>query len=53
MTLTSPELADMYEQLKRLETQLKKAGAPKTIVLRAHEARLAVNWLLDHKGVGV
>lgn len=50
MTLTSSELADLYDQLKQLETQLKKVGAPKTIVLRAHEARLAVNWLLDRKG---
>ena len=49
--MTSAELADLYDQLKRLETQLKKVGAPKTIVLRAHEARLAVNWLLDRKGV--
>ena len=42
------EMLFIYDELKKLERHLKKAGAPASIVARAHDALLAVNWGVDH-----
>lgn len=48
--MTRQELAALYDQLKTLEAQLKKHGAPRSMVARAHDCRLAVSWEIDYRG---
>lgn len=44
------ELLDLYDELKKLERHLKRHGAPRAIVARAHDALGAVNWEIDRQG---
>lgn len=47
--MTRLELTALYDQLKKLESQLKKHGAPKSMISRAHDCRLAVSWEIDYR----
>lgn len=46
--LTQSELSILSDLLDKVEADLKKKRAPKTIATRASDMRLAVEWLVKH-----
>lgn len=48
--MTRAELTDLYDNLKKLETYLKKQKAPMSVVRNVHDARLSLNWAIDRQG---
>ena len=48
--MTKQELMDLYDNIKRLEKELKKHKAPMSLVRNVHDARLSVNWAIDRQG---
>lgn len=47
--LPPTELMAAADLLHRIEADLRKARAPKTLIARAAEAHLAIQWLVDRR----
>ncbi len=48
--LSTPELLDLYSDLGKVRTMMVERKAPKSMIARITDARLAVSWLVDHRG---
>jgi hypothetical protein len=51
--MTQADLEYLHNQLRLLEQQLMAAKAPGTITARAHDALLAVEWVLKHQSYSI
>lgn len=49
--LTASELETLSALIDKMEAELEKRRAPRTIYTRASDARLAIGWLASLKGV--
>ena len=51
--MNQADLEYLHNQLRLLEQQLVAAKAPGAITTRAHDASLAVEWLLKHQSYSI
>ena len=51
--MNQADLEYLHNQLRLLEQQLVAAKAPGAITTRAHDASLAVEWLLKHRSYSI
>lgn len=48
--MTRSELVELYDRMKKLDAELRKAKAPMALRRNAHDSLLSISWMIDYRG---